>query len=225
MALLPEQHAARIAFFQNRIANWTAEATNIGTTTTNVTAVQTAATAAATALSEQQIAQSAAKTATANLELAMEALTNAGMVVVEQVRTKARTAGPGVYVLADIPAPATPQPKGPPGKPTDFVALVSEDGSLDLGWKCPNPRGTSGTIYQVYRRTTPTGDFEHLGDTGQRKFVDATVPGGTSQMTYKIRGIRSTVAGAWATFNVTFGIGSGGALTASVVETTPKLAA
>src|SRR5687768_7184621 len=120
MGLLPEQHALRIAFFQNRIANWTAEATNIGTTTTQVTAVQTAATAAASALAAQQSAQSAAKTATANLELAMAALTNAGMIVVEQVRTKARSAGEGVYVLADIPAPATPSPKPAPGKPTDF---------------------------------------------------------------------------------------------------------
>jgi hypothetical protein len=225
MGLLPEQYAARIAFFQNRIANWTTEATNIGTTAGAVTALGTAVTAAATALADQQSAQSAAKTATLNLNLALATMDNLGMGIVEQVRTKARTGGDAVYVLADIPAPATPAPKPAPGQPTDFVATLSQDGSLDMGWKCPNPPGTSGTTYNVFRRDTPTAEFAYVGTSGQRKFVDTTIPAGSSQLTYKVQAIRSTSAGPWATFNVTFGVGGSGAITASVTETTPKLAA
>src|ERR671916_187456 len=97
MGLLPENHAARIAWFQSRTALWTTNATAIGTTTAAVSDVSTKVTAAAAA---------------------MAALTNSGMVVVEQVRTKSRTAGDGVFPLSNIPAPATPSSIGAPGEPT-----------------------------------------------------------------------------------------------------------
>ena len=224
MGLLPENHAARIAWFQTRITLWTTNATAIGTTTTQVTDVQTKATAAAAALAAQETAQNAAKAATQALFDAMSALTNSGMTVIEQVRTKARSAGEGVYPLANIPAPATPAPVGPPGTPNNFAAELSQDGSLELTWKCSNPVGCIGVVYQVWRRTTPEGEFAYLGGAGEKKFVDATIPAGSSQLTYKIQAVRSSSIGPWATFNVTFGTESNGTVTASVV-TAPKIAA
>ena len=224
MGLLPEQYAARIAFFKNRLANWQSEATNIGTTTSAVSALETAVTEAENALAGQQVARAASKTATLNLRLALDNMDNLGMGIVEQVRTKSRTAGEGVFVLADLPAPAIPQPKGAPGEPYKTTVSIEQDGSIHLGWKCDN-HGASGTIYQVYRSTAgAAGPFVHLGDTGERKFVDATLAVGTPSVIYKIRGIRSTVAGPWATFNVVFGSGSAGTTVASI-EAAPKLAA
>src|SRR5881227_1138280 len=99
MGLLPENHADRIAFFTSRTAGWTTNATAIGTTSTQVTDVTTKATAANAALAAQLAAQNAAKAATQNLFDAMDALTNAGNIVIEQVHTKSRTAGEGVYPL------------------------------------------------------------------------------------------------------------------------------
>ena len=225
MGLLPKQYAARIAFFKNRLANWLSEATNIGTTTAAVTALQTAVTGAENALAEQEGAKAAAKTATLKLRQALTAMDNLGMGIVEQVRTKSRTAGEGVYVLADLPAPATPQPKSPPGQPYKLTVVVEQDGSLSLGWKC-DTAGASGTTYQVYRSNTgSTGAFEFLGGSGERKFVDATIPAGTTAVTYKIRGLRSTAAGPWNTFNVTFGAAGGGGAVTALVEPAPKLAA
>jgi hypothetical protein len=120
---------------------------------------------------------------------------------------------------------AIPAPRPAPGQPTDFKAsLVPGEAALDITWKCANPPGTQGTIYQVYRQTTPDA-WVHLGDAGVKRFIDATVPM-AAQLTYKVRGIRSTVAGLWGTFVVTFGAdGFGGAMTASVNEPAPKLAA
>ena len=158
----------------------------------------------------------------------MTALTNSGNVVVEQVRTKARTAGAGVYPLANIPAPATPGPRPAPGKPTDFVATLDESGALALRWKCPNPAGSGGTIYQIYRRTTPAGEFAYLGGSGTKAFVDTTLPAGSAAVTYQLQAVRSTGTGPWAQFNVNFGTGTGGGtmMTTSVVEGTPtKIAA
>lgn len=132
--------------------------------------------------------------------------------------------------LAEIPAPATPEPKGPPGTPNTMTVTLNGNGSLNLKWKCPNPAGTSGTVYQVYRRVGGTGEFTYLGGSGAKLFVDATVPAGATQLTYQIQAVRSTAIGLWATFNVNFGTNVGGGVTASVTEAVattqaPKLAA
>ena len=231
MGLLPENHAERISWFQSRIAIWTTNQSAIGTTTAAITDVSTKADAAAAALEAQETAQNAAKAATATLLDAMEALTNSGMIVIEQVRTKSRTSGDGVFPLANIPAPATPAPKPAPGKSTDLVVTLDETGILNLKWKCPNPAGTSGTTYNIFRRVgAVTNPFEYIGGVGAREFVDDTLPAGSVNVVYKIQAVRSTAVGPWATFNVNFGVdGSGGMMMASVTDsgetTPPKMAA
>ena len=68
------------------------------------------------------------------------------------------------------------------------------------------------------------GDATYIGDAGAKRFVDATVPAGTAQVTYQIQAIRSTAAGAWATFVVNIGVGSSDAMLAAN-ESPVKLAA
>src|SRR5687767_12341179 len=172
MGLLPENNSDRIAWFTSRTALWTTNATAIGTSTTQITAVSTAATAASAALAAQITAQNAAKAATETLNEAMRTLTNSGNIVIEQVRTKARSSGDSVYPLANIPAPATPTPKPAPGKPTNLQVTLDETGVLFLKWKCSNPPGTQGTIYQVWRKIGATGALTYLGGTGSKDFVD-----------------------------------------------------
>ncbi|MEA2710799.1 MAG: hypothetical protein QOF78_3400 [Phycisphaerales bacterium] len=227
MGLLPENHAERIAFFTSRTALWTTNATAIGTTTTQVTDVTTKAAAATTALAAQLAAQNAAKAATQTLFDAMDALTNSGSIVIEQVRTKSRTAGEGVYPLANLPAPATPSPKPAPGQPTELVVSLTQTGAFDMKWKCPNPPGTQGTVYNVFRRVGSVGEYTFIGGSGVREFTDETVPSGAALIMYKIQAVRSTAVGPFATFNVFIGTGAGGAtMITSVVETTsPKMAA
>ncbi len=226
MGLLPENHAARIAWFQSRNAIWTTNATAIGTTTTAVTDVAAKATTATTALAAQETAQNAAKAATDTLVNAMNALSNAGMAIVEQVRTKARSAGDGVYPLANIPAPATPTPVPPPGQPTDLQVTLDATGVLGLTWKCVNPTGGRGTVYNVFRRIGASGEFTFIGGSGMREFTDSMVPAGSPLVMYKIQAVRSTAVGPWNTFNVFLGVDTSGAtMITSVVETRPKIAA
>jgi hypothetical protein len=225
MPLLPEQYAARIAFFQNRISTWTSQATNIGTTTAAVTALSTAVTAATAALAQQQTKRDAAKTATQNLKQLLATMDNLGMTIVEQVRTKARSAGDGVYTIADLPAPATPQAKGDPGTPFDFKFELQPDGTLVMKWKCNNPVGTSGTIYQVSRRIGPTGPFEYLGGSGKREFIDLEIPAGATSMTYKIQAIRASAAGVTAVVAVAFGTNESGTFISAFTTPAAQLAA
>jgi hypothetical protein len=121
----------------------------------------------------------------------------------------------------------TPEPMGAPGTCTNFKVTLHNDGSIETTFKANNPRGMSGVTYQVWRRIGSVGEFSYLFGTGEKKFVDSTIPAGTAQVQYQIRGIRPTSAGAWAQFNVNFGMTAGGAAMASVVETQvePKMAA
>ena len=227
MSLLPKTHAARIAWFQSRTPLWTSNASEIGTTAPEVAGVETLADDAAAALAAQEVAQNAAKAATETLLSAMAALSNAGMAIVEQVRTKARSAGDGVYPLANIPAPATPTTRPPPGQPTDLQVKLGATGELELAWTCANPPNTSGTTYNVFRRLGATGSFTYVGSVGLRKWTDTTVPAGSSLVMYRIQAVRSTAAGPFNTFNVFLGVdGVGGTpVVTTVMEAMGKNAA
>ncbi len=124
-----------------------------------------------------------------------------------------------VYTLAQIPAPAVPSPAPPPGTPNDFKVGLNDDGSVLLSWKCPNPIGTQGTIYEVRRKPAGPSAFTFIGATGVRKFTDDTLMSGSSPVTYQVTAVRSTQRGEPASFNVTFGVGGGGIAVATITET------
>lgn len=123
----------------------------------------------------------------------------------------------------------TPAPKPPPGTPHAPKVALLGDGSIEVKWECNNPPHSTGTIYEVWRCVGDAGEFTFVGNTGKRKYIDSTVPAGSSTVTYKLRAMRSTVSGPWATFNVQFGMGrsGGGAMMASAVTgpVEPKMAA
>lgn len=224
MSVVPAEIVAKIQFYEDHNTPWSTNAVAIGTTTTEVTALATLTSAARSAYDAQQAARNAAKDATLNLRLAVAAMATAGSDIIKKVRAKAATGGDGVYALASIPAPALPSPVPPPGMPTGFVATLNPDGSVKLRWKCPNPAGSAGTVYQLSRKTG-AGEFAAIGVSGARSFVDATVPAGVASVTYQIVAVRSTAVGVAAQFIVNFGVsGATGAMTASVVQA-PKLAA
>lgn len=84
---------------------------------------------------------------------------------------------PNVHLLAQIPPPAQGGVTPPPGTPFDFTVGLLQDGSLELKWKCSNPSGTVGTIYEVLRKAGPsTGAFVFLGATGVKTFTDDSLP-------------------------------------------------
>lgn len=206
MSVVPKKTVERIQFYEDHTAPWAANAVAIGSTTTLVTDLTTKTTAARAAYDAQQAAQNVAKAATLTLENAMRALSQAGSDIIFQIRAKAGASGNSVYALAQIPAPATPSPVGAPGTPSDFAVELNQDGSIVLKWKCNNPAGSSGTIYQIFRRDSAEGEFNYVGGTGAKKFLDQTIPAGTSSVTYQMQAVRSTQAGAWAQFNVNFGV-------------------
>lgn len=218
MALIPDSKVGKIEFCENHVSPWTTNAVAIGTTPAAVTDWSTKTAAARAAYVAQQAAQSAAKDATTDLNVALDALMIATSSIIKQVRAKADMSGNSVYSLASLPVPPTPTPVPAPGTPTDFKVELFVDGSLKLAWKCTNPTGAQGTIYQVWRRVTADSEFTYLGGSGTKDFIDQTIPTGASQITYQIQAVRSSAVGNWAQFNVNFGTTAAGTVTASVSD-------
>jgi hypothetical protein len=231
MPVVPEKGVDRMQFYADRIDLWTLNAVAIGTTAGEVTALDTKVQAAESAYDAQQLAKDNAKSATETYQQALAAMSVAGATIIDEVRVKARTAGPAVYPLANIPAPDVRSPVPPPGLPANLTVTLDGAGALNLKWKCPNPPGAGGTIYQIWRSLGSTDDFVCLGGCGTKSYRDATLPAGTAQVSYQIQAVRSSAVGPWALFVVKLGVsgagaGGGGSLMATVTEGTPaKIAA
>lgn len=235
MGVVPDTRLGKIEFYEAHITPWTDNAAAIGLTPTAVTALGTLTTAARAAYTAAEAARLAAKSATQAYYDAVRAMhsgAGAGQDMIDTIRNYAQTKNsPNVYVLAQIPAPATPGVTPPPGTPFDFSVGLLQNGALELKWKCNNPSGTQGTIYEVKRQLPGGGGLTFVGATGVKSFTDDTLPGGggAAPAMYQVTAVRSTSRGNPAQFTVNFGTGGSGVMVASVVESSPvggvKLAA
>jgi hypothetical protein len=229
MGVVPDSRLGKLQFYEAHAlpgGPWASNAEAIGLTPASVTALGSLTTAARDAYNAAEAARQAAKAATLAFYEAVRAMHNgpgAGADMIRAIRNFAETKGnPNVYVLAQIPAPATPGATPPPGTPFSFRVELLQNGALQLKWKCNNPSGTQGTIYEV-RRAVGGGGFTFIGAVGKKSFLDETLPSGATPVTYQVTAVRSTARGNPAQFTVHFGIGGPGAgLTiASVVEEGP----
>jgi hypothetical protein len=234
MGVVPDTRLGKIEFYElHALAGgpWAANAAAIGLTPAAVTTLGTLTAQARAAFNAAEAARQAAKAATQNFYdkvRAMHSGPGAGADMIEAIKNYAQTKNdPNVYTLAQIPPPATPGVTPPPGTPFDFTVGLLQNGALELKWKCNNPSGTQGTIYEV-KRQLPGGTMQFIGASGVKSFTDDTLPGGggASPATYQVTAVRSTSRGNPAQFTVNFGIGGPGLTIASVVEGGPvKLAA
>lgn len=229
MGTVPKKAVERVQFYENHITPFTTNATAIGITSAEATDLGTKTTAARAAFVAQQEAAQSSKVATEAFQNAVDAMSVTGAGLIKKIRAKAEmTNNPDVYTLAEIPAPPTPSPRPAPGTPSNFTATLKSTGELDIAWKCENPAGSAGTLYQVWRQIGEAGALEYLGGAGLKKFLDNTLPAGSNYVMYQIQGVRSSAVGDFGTFTVRFGVGTGGGATiASVTEggTPAKLAA
>ena len=128
--------------------------------------------------------------------------------MIQMIKTYAQSTGdPSVYIGASIPLPTKPGRPGSaavPGMPYRFQTNLSQVGEIELTWKCDNPDGTVGTIYQV-KRKLDDGPSVLVGTVGDKKFLDRSIPPGTKHCTYGVTALRSTGKGAAAFHTIQFG--------------------
>lgn len=210
MGIVPSSRLGKIEFYEAHIAPWTTNALEIGLAPASVTALGTATTAARSAYNAHLAALDASKAATQNFYdkvRDMHSDPGAGSDMIDTIKAFAQSSGnANVYVLAQIPPPAVPGTVPPPGTPFDFAVSLLQSGALEFKWKCLNPVGSVGTIYEVQRKIG-TGGFAFIGGIGVKTFLDETLPVGSAPVTYKITAVRSTARGNPAQFTVSFGVG------------------
>ena len=227
MSTTPRKVVERIQWYEDHHDPFNDNAVAIGTSVSAVTDLQTKTAAARDAYNAAQATRMAAEAATTALRVAVSAMDIAGSSIIKNIRAKADIAGDGIYALANIPAPATPSPIGAPGTPSNFKTALLQNGSIKLTWKCANPAGSHGTQYNIRRRVNAGGEstaFVGIGQTGNKSWTDATIPAGSTSVTYEITASRSTATGNPAFFDVNFGLNASGEMTATVGPA-PKLAA
>ena len=230
MSIVPSTNIGKLTFYEAHIIGWTAIPAQLGLLSSDCSSLATLITAARKAYDTQQTMLESSKAATQTMKNAVAAMHTLGSADIAKIKAYAEsTHNPGVFPLANLPEPGTPSPVGPPGTPTDFNASIDQSGAVKLTWKCANPVGIGGTIYEVRRRTgANTNPFNFIGFNGKREFVDAELTAGSTGVTYQVTATRSTMRGNPAVFNVAFGInGGGGMFIASTSEgnATMKMAA
>jgi len=216
MGTVPKNDLDQITYFEEHLPIWTANAAQIGLLPAQVTAFSALVTAARNQFNAAQAIRSASKAQTVNFHIKLDAMNEGGSDLIRTIRAYADLQNdPTVFVKAEIPPPATPSPVGPPGTPTDYTCTLNPTGLLTIKWKCANPAGGPGTVYEVRRCIGPVDSqsvWTLLGTSGKREYTDTTLPALSSDnaagVTYEVTAVRSTSRGQPSQYMVRFANGS-----------------
>lgn len=228
MGVIPTAMADEITFGEVHAPIWAAAPTTIGLTATTCTAISAAVSVARKAFTDAQTAREASKAATNNLKVKMTTLHPLLADAVQTIRLFAESTGnPGVYTLANIPAPAAPTPAPPPMQPVQLGAAIIPGGALRISFKATDSAAGGGaTTYLVSRKLSGQSTFTVIGSAGSSRstdgaslprgfkfFDDATLPSGSNNMQYMVQGQRGSSFGmASEVLTVTIGVDSGGGM-------------
>lgn len=227
MSIVPETRSGKVEFYQVHAPVWAEDPASIGLTAEDVAELQERVDEAQAALIEHQRAQEAARAATQRYHHAVRRMHSGGGIpdgsptvggvcgtaLLKRIKAYAQITGDaGVYVRAQIGEPrktGRPGSAGAPGKPYGFEVALTQMGWLELTWKCDNPDGTVGTVYQVMR-ALEDGPSVPRAMVGEKRLLDETVPPGTRVIRYEVTAMRSTGKGESAEYVVRFGAQAGG---------------
>ncbi len=188
MAVLPGSRLARIEWFEQRLANWAANAAAIGLNSAQVIALQQRVTAARTGYNGAQQSRNGSKASTVTFHTSEDEMADLGRDLIKTIKAFAETSNdPNVYALAEVPPPAPPTPAGPPDAPTDLRGSINNDGAVELKWE-----GTLShrTFYEVYRRAEGESAWSFIASMGAKSFLDDTLASGCSAVLYRVRAKR-----------------------------------
>ncbi len=205
MNVMPRDRVGQISFCQSHLEKWMENAVQIGVPPEMIAELSNKIDAAREARLAQQEAASAAMAKTAIFHQATDAMAELASNIIRQAKSTAAVEGNQVYSLAMIPSPSGPTPINTLGEVRDVTSSLDSIGAIHLKWKCTNPRGATGTVYQIWRRIGANAKLEFVATAGKKMFVDNTVPAGTAVVIYKLRPVRSTAIGNWTTYTVQFG--------------------
>lgn len=223
MSTIPVKPEHAIDWVQDRVGPWTANAETLKLDPLVVGELSALASAANDALTAKRAAQTAARAAVANLNVAVKAMRTLAGGQVSIIRATARNAEnpQTIYNAAQIPAPADREPSPPPAAVTDFKVTLKEGGSLMVDFKCPNSPRVGGVVYRVERQAAPQEPYLFLLNAQEKHFEDSSFPGTSSLITYRVTGQSSTKTGPTSYFTVRYGAGNQSQGQATIVSQGP----
>ncbi len=222
MGNMPPTRNALLTFALGHQDNWKTRAAQIGLTTPEAELVKDNAAAVQEQLALVASLRAQSKAATAILSDRFSDLRRSVSDALRDINAfAAASANPtAVYNLAEIEPPQPRSILQPPAQPTNLTfTLDPSTGGIIVRWKCTNPAGIFGVVYTVQRRIGASGPLTTVGVTGEKRFIDTTIPAGTGLIVYSIFGQRGGIAGPTSdAVQVRFGTGSNGETTVSSVK-------
>lgn len=196
MPVLPDRNNELIEFFEAHAPVWALNGPALGLSigqTNNLTGMTTLArTHYDAAITARNEARAAVQTQQNTLGL----LRMLGGDLIKVIRAKAEAdANFGLYALAQIPAPAAPQPLPPPEVPENLSAGLDNAGRIALRWSALR-RG--GVYFTLERSTTfvggQSGGWVGVGTAQENRFTDETIPLGLAAASYRVTARRGEQA-------------------------------
>jgi len=213
VSTVPATRIGKINFYEAHVPVWAADPPAIGLTAGQVDEIADRTAAAREAFTRAREQIDAARSAVRHYYDAVRRLhrgEGGGAEAIASVQLFAESTGdPKVYSRANIPPPRGPGRIGDPGKPYEFSVQLFQSGAIQLTWKCRNPRGARGTMYEVRRCDDPQGrgPFRPLGIVGVKQFTDPAPPATRGGVTYEVIAVRSTQRGPLARYLIHLGGG------------------
>ncbi len=187
MPTVPNRKQDMINFFATRIPLWSADPASVGLTPEICAELSAKLTEAQTDLSNQIAKKASAKTATATSNESAQGLRSFGGKQINSIRAFAEgSGGPGVYSIAEIPAPADPTPAPAPGEPYDLDASIDNNGDVVLTFKADAAQAHTGVFFEVRRKLNGQSGFTLVGSTGTKSFTDQGIAPGTTSAVYNV---------------------------------------
>lgn len=217
MGNMPNDRREIFTFASSRQADWGTNAQVLGLSSNQINTLKGAVDAVSTSDSSATQARNAARTATQVLGQNYTALRRIVSEVVRTINTTAenkptQAERDAIFNLANLQPPAPRRNNVPPNQPTNLTAgLETTTGAVLLKWKATQP---SGVVYSVYRSTGAAGTgntFTLAGVTGEKKFADNGLTGGSTRVSYFVVATKGTDQSTPSdTLTVRFGNGGAG---------------
>lgn len=214
--VLPRTRLDKIEWFEARLDGWLADPASIGLSAGQVDQLAAEVAAARAAFVEAERARAAAQGATLAFHTRADAMAGDGRGLIAQIKAFAEASDdPGVYTRSHIPPPRGPSPSGPPEPPTGLRGRITSDGAVELTWDGSLARRT---FFEVLRKLAGEETWTVLNAVGAKRYLDGSIPPGTSRAQYRVRAKRGTATSP-ATLAITVGLG------VEAQRTAPSLAA
>lgn len=215
----------QITWFENHIPLWSSSPSTYGITPAALLVVSNATTAARAAYIAAQNSKQATKNAVVFQDSQVETMLGVGRDLVNVIKAHIQNSNnPALWGQAGLTPPASPGTAPDPVAPYQLGASLDSQGNLIVKWKTSQPTGVSGVVYFL-RRSIDNGPFTLVHTTGEKEFIDASVPAGTASVSYAIQAKRGQKVSSWSeTLTVRFGqagMGAAGGIGGWTITSSP----